>query len=605
MRKALPFLFPALIFPAIVAAQVLEGRVRAESGNYLAGAYVHFTTQENKAVSGRDGRFRIPATKLPDTLVLAAPGFEPYRVVITDKHLSDPHFEVVLLNNRELREVLVTAPVASKSAGFESPSTVFGYSTTLSETTGGIRIRGSSTVPLTAKIAAPDRFVFSDTNIAPRTGVLAKSRILTAGEVNDFNKWKMWQDYTESEFRGSSHFWGLRPLHRFSVQITGEKKAAISNEHIYLLNQENGDTVWTSVTDNTGKAELWAGFFNDQRPSNFVIATRNGQRIEKPVEFQAGINLLSVAKACGPKPDVDIAFVVDATGSMGDEIEFLKLELEDVIQNIRDRYSSLRLRAASVFYRDYADDYLVKTSAFNGDLLKTMNFIRLQSSGGGGDYPEAVDVALANAIDSLEWNANAGTRLLFLILDAPPHSVARERMHSLIRRAAMLGIRVVPIACSGVDKSTEFLLRSIALATNGTYAFLTDHSGVGLPHIQPTTDKYEVELLNALLKRIVSQYLFAQECDAAEPQDIRVPANLLEVRLYPNPTSGRFTLECKSVLKELFITDFTGKILMRLPVSEKQHRWEVDISRFPSGTYLVKYITPENKWGAGKVVLIQ
>jgi hypothetical protein len=173
-----------------------------------------------------------------------------------------------------------------------------------------------------------------------------------------------------------------------------------------------------------------------------------------------------------------------------------------------------------------------------------------------------------------------------------------------------MGIHVIPLACSGTDKSTEFLLRSIALATNGTYAFLTDHSGVGNKHIEPTTDKYSIELLNSLLQRIIGQYLYAKNCDETKTEQlpqINQPDNTSGIKIYPNPTTGRFTVESKKSLKEIYIADFSGKILQRLTdpsgKSNKQ-RWNVDISQYASGTYLVKYISEDNKWGAVKVVLV-
>jgi hypothetical protein len=312
---------------------------------------------------------------------------------------------------------------------------------------------------------------------------------------------------------------------------------------------------------------------------------------------------------------VDIAFVVDATGSMGDEIEFLKLELEDVLRNTMEKYKSLTLNAASVFYRDKGNEYITKSAAFNDDLLKAINFIKLQSAGGGGDYPEAVDDALSTALDSLQWNSNARTKLLFLVLDAPAHDYARERIRQLILKAAVMGVRIVPLACSGTDKSTEFLLRSMALATNGTYAFLTNNSGVGNKHIEPTTDKYEVELLNNLLQRIIGQFLYAKDCSIEDAkqmqQETHLPDNVLSVKLYPNPTSGQFAIESKRDIKDIFVTDFTGKILMRLPVEDqsaglagKKGKWQVDISGYPSGAYLGKYITKDNRWGTEKVLLI-
>lgn len=419
----------------------------------------------------------------------------------------------------------------------------------------------------------------------------------------------MWEEYTANEFKSMGNFWGLQPKERYSVQLTDKKFRALVNEAVYLISAVSGDTIWRARTDNTGKAELWAGFLKDQKDGDrYFISDQSGNRLANPVSFANGINMLAVDKGCGLSSDVDIAFVVDATGSMGDEIEFLKLELEDVIRHTMDQYKSLSLRAASVFYRDKGDEYVTKDVAFNEDLLKAINFIKLQQAGGGGDTPEAVDEALALALDSLAWNPSARTRLLFLVLDAPPHQEAMERTRALILKAAGMGIRVVPVACSGTDKQTEFLLRSIALATNGTYAFLTNHSGVGNTHIEPTTDKYEVEILGNLLERVIAQFIYARECDEKKitvTEPVKQPDNILTVKLYPNPTSGLFTIESNKEIREIFIADFTGKILMRMSGTERKGSWQVDMSQYPAGTYFVKYITAENKWGAEKVVLVR
>jgi hypothetical protein len=64
-------------------------------------------------------------------------------------------------------------------------------------------------------------------------------------------------------------------------------------------------------------------------------------------------------------------------------------------------------------------------------------------------------------------------------------------------------------------------------------------------------------------------------------------------------------IETKKELKEIYITDFTGKILMKLQAADKKGRWPVDIGNYPSGAYLVKYITTDNTWGAEKVILIR
>ena len=61
---------------------------------------VSFKSKATKVLTDADGRFKISAAKLPDTLEFSAAGFESYKVLITEKNVKDPNFEVVLLNKR-------------------------------------------------------------------------------------------------------------------------------------------------------------------------------------------------------------------------------------------------------------------------------------------------------------------------------------------------------------------------------------------------------------------------------------------------------------------------------------------------------------------------
>ena len=54
----------------------------------------------------------------------------------------------------------------------------------------------------------------------------------------------------------------------------------------------------------------------------------------------------------------------------------------------------------------------------------------------------------------------------------------------------------------------------------------------------------------------------------------------------------------------MFITDFAGKILMRINTADKQLQWKINIDHFPSSTYMVRYVTNENEWGTEKIILV-
>lgn len=594
------FLLFSFIIQNSVFAQKISGRVLNEGGKAASHVTVQFKNKSSAVMTNTDGSFTIIAKKLPDTLVFSASGYEPYKVVVTEETIKDPNFEVVLLSTRNkatMSEVVVTGIVSE-----DKEYTLDPYFS--APTDHSLRVGHSTTTP--GGYVSGKKLFMLDSVPMKKNSIIYKSGLLTAGEVNDFNKWKMWEDFQENEFKTYSDHWNLYPKQRYSVQLQNKDHIAIIGQPVFLINKKTNDTVWSSVTDNTGKAELWADMKGLKNETDYVIVSKGFQNINSPSGFSNGINKMELNTACSVSNTVDIAFAVDATGSMRDEIDFLKLELEDVIRNTFAQHPDLDLHVGSVFYRDKGDEYLSRHIDFQTDLLKVLNFIKLQRAGGGGDMPEAVDVALQTALDSLHWSNTARSRILFLVLDAPPHDEAKQKMFELIQKASAKGVRIVPVVCSGADKSTEFIMRSIALATNGDYVFLTDDSGVGLPHIKPTTDVFNVEFLNSLLERIIKQMVFANKCSEQKEVEIfkNVPVNIEKIKIYPNPTQGNITIESKNHLKEIFITDFTGKILMRIETNPKQTKWGVNLGAYPNATYLVKYITADDRWGAEKVVLI-
>jgi hypothetical protein len=596
------FLLFSFTISTSVFAQKISGRVLNEGGRGASHVTVQFRNKSNSVTTNTDGSFIIIAKKLPDTLIFSAAGYEPYKVIVTEETLKDPNFEIVLLSTRSkaaLSEVVVTSGIASESKHLEG----LPYSDAIHKRVAGVEVESYFTNK-GGYISDKKLFMLDSTPL--KSGVIYKSGLLTAGEVNDFNKWKMWEDFQENEFKTYSDHWGLYPKQRYSVQLQNKDHVAIIGQPVFLINKKTNDTAWWAITDNTGKAELWADMKGSKNEADYIIASRGSQDINSPSGFANGVNKMQLNTACSVSNTVDIAFVVDATGSMSDEIDFLKIELEDVIRNTFAQHPDLDLHVGSVFYRDRGDEYLSRHIDFQTDLLKVLNFIKLQRAGGGGDMPEAVDVALQTALDSLHWSNTARSRILFLVLDAPPHDQAKEKMFELIQKASAKGVRIVPVVCSGADKSTEFIMRSIALATNGTYVFLTDDSGAGLPHIKPTTDVFNVEFFNSLLERIIKQMVFANKCSEQKEAEVfkNVPTNIEKIKIYPNPTQGNITIESKNHLKEIFITDFTGKILMHIDTNPKQIKWNVSLSPYPNATYLVKYITDDDRWGAEKVVLI-
>ena len=76
-------------------------------------------------------------------------------------------------------------------------------------------------------------------------------------------------------------------------------------------------------------------------------------------------------------------------------------------------------------------------------------------------------------------------------------------------------MHIVPVAASGVADDAQYLMRSMAALTQGRYLFLTDDSGVGLPHDEPDVPCYVVTRLDGLIERVVASLLVGRR---VEPQ---------------------------------------------------------------------------------------
>lgn len=82
----------------------------------------------------------------------------------------------------------------------------------------------------------------------------ARAGLLTAGEVNDFAKWTLWDSIVLGSHAKFVPKWGLHLTQRFTVQVTNQKGYPLANRYV-ALTDSRGTTLFQARTDNTGKAE--------------------------------------------------------------------------------------------------------------------------------------------------------------------------------------------------------------------------------------------------------------------------------------------------------------------------------------------------------------
>src|SRR6266496_409540 len=218
MRIYLPLFL--LLFSFIIAgsafAQKISGRVLNEGGKAASHVTVQFKDGTNRVMTSTDGSFTIVAKTLPDTLFFSASGYEPYKVMVSGVTVKDTNFVVVLLSTRS--KTTTTGVVINTSARINttrnfSPATTRNY------------------------ISGKKLFMLDSMPLLNR-GVIYKAGLLTAGEVNDFNKWRMWEDFQESEFKTYSDHWGLYPKQRYSVLLQNKDHISIIGQPVFLINKK-------------------------------------------------------------------------------------------------------------------------------------------------------------------------------------------------------------------------------------------------------------------------------------------------------------------------------------------------------------------------------
>ncbi|MBT7858719.1 MAG: VWA domain-containing protein [Gemmatimonadetes bacterium] len=176
-------------------------------------------------------------------------------------------------------------------------------------------------------------------------------------------------------------------------------------------------------------------------------------------------------------PRIDVVFLLDATGSMGDEIDAVKEKIRDMISDIALGEPAPDVRFGLVAYRDRGDEYVTRAYALTRDIDRVVDDLDRIEAGGGGDTPESLNEGLHVALNDMAWDESA-VGLVFLIADAPPHMdyAVDFDWRDEVQIAAARGIAVHTIGASGLDEEGEQIFRDIAAGTQGQFQWLVYES---------------------------------------------------------------------------------------------------------------------------------
>lgn len=171
---------------------------------------------------------------------------------------------------------------------------------------------------------------------------------------------------------------------------------------------------------------------------------------------------------------LDLLFIMDTTGSMGEEIARLKQTIEIINNNLASMSAKPEIRFGMILYRDKGDEYVTKVIPLTADLDGFQKELAKVEANGGGDTPEDLQSALNDAVNKIAWNKN-GIRLVYAITDAAPHLDYEQKFTYVdaAREARKKGIKIFSVGTGGLDLDGEYVLRQISQYTYGKYIFLT------------------------------------------------------------------------------------------------------------------------------------
>ena len=472
-----------------------------------------------------------------ETVEKLARGAWPVAAHSLPEALLQPNFSAPSADNcaREIRtkEIPGQAAQAPKNGGWASPAATLRSKSAevggvLAESAAADSKRKSSAAPASSPAERSEMAAAPAANMMPPTGMpwpqppvpaptqpsQPVSQVVTAGVVDDNANFG---DYLAFRARTQVAHRARDIAERYLLQVKDAAGRAVADAEVWVQ-APSGASMWAR-TDAGGQVWLSPNAFDASRAATYQVNVRKPGRwsmAQATAFLQRGQkSAVEVVLDAAPQPRVklDLVFLIDATGSMQDEIDKLKATLHTIASEVARLPAKPDLCFGLVAYRDKHDAFLVRSHDFTNNLVAFQTVLNQLQAAGGGDYPEAMNEALNETVHNLSWRGNGTSRMVFLIADAPPHLHYGGPQYDDDMLAALgKGIKIFSVGASGLDKQGEYIQRQMAQYTGGKFVFLTydkasnPASGPGRETVHDVTN-YGVDTLDRLITRLVREEL--------------------------------------------------------------------------------------------------
>lgn len=343
---------------------------------------------------------------------------------------------------------------------------------------------------------------------------------LNAGSVDDNERWEDYLLYRQDALASGLAVHDVDVAGRRILRVTDGSGRPVLGAQVEI--RSGDDVVTRRSTFADGRMMFFAPAAGtgsqDPTPPLRARITKGDATTEVELSSDAlayDVTLDGAPAAPEPVP-LDVLFLIDATGSMADEIEQLKANMVSVAEQVDALDPRPDVRFAMTVYRDQGDVFVTRTFDFTTDVDAFTAALREVVAAGGGDYPEALDQALHDALTQPAWRDGDAIRLVFLVADAPPHlgdgldSTTVDYAADGIA-AAERGVKIHPIAANEADDQAEYVMRQLAQLTFGRFNFLTYGADGRTPGESTSrhVDEYSVLSLDELVVQLVADEVAA------------------------------------------------------------------------------------------------
>lgn len=300
---------------------------------------------------------------------------------------------------------------------------------------------------------------------------------------------------------------------RLTLRVLDADGKPVANARVTV--KAGAETVASGLTFADGGFRFYPAALGTKAKS-FSVTAERGKRAATAIVARDGQRLVELRladKRAVPSPlPLDVLFVMDTTGSMGEEIERLRATIEIIYANLSALKPAPLVRFGLVLYKDRGDEYITERVPLTSDLDAFQARLDQVTASGGGDGPEDLQSALDDAVNKMDWNKD-GVRVAFVVTDAEAH-LDYGRSYTYVdaaNDARAKGIKLYTIGTGGLPLEGEYLLRQVSQLTDARYIFLTygegGESGGGsegsVSH--HTGSNFQTDKLEAIIIRFVKE----------------------------------------------------------------------------------------------------